>query len=159
MVKLIKNFTYRWSVSSDSNFKFQFYFLLQEFNKINNLEFQNPIYNPLASTSKKVFTPQINNISMMMPSSPLLYQWNDIPKGLICNQTNKDTICPPNQSEYCSCIHVLEIGLNELVELVIIDEGFTYQSNHPMHLHGHEFAVIGIEKVGILINYIIITIF
>jgi FtsP/CotA-like multicopper oxidase with cupredoxin domain len=127
----------------------------QEFNKINNVEFQNPLYYPLTASSKKIFTPQINNISMMMPSSPLLYQWNDIPKGLICNQTNKNTVCPPNQSDYCSCIHVLEINLNELVELVIVDEGFTYQSNHPMHLHGYEFAVIGIEKVVVELLFVI----
>lgn len=60
---------------------------------------------------------------------------------------NKEKICPSNTTQYCSCVHVIELNLNDLVELVVVDEGFTFQSNHPMHLHGFRFAVIGIEKV------------
>jgi L-ascorbate oxidase len=70
-----------------------------------------------------------------------------VDKDMICNQTNKDQVCPLSESDYCSCIHVLELELNDLVELIIVDEGFTFQSNHPMHLHGHSFAVIGVNKV------------
>jgi L-ascorbate oxidase len=52
-----------------------------------------------------------------------------------------------DKSIHCSCIHVLELELNDLVELIVIDEAFTHVSNHPMHLHGHSYAVIGMDKV------------
>lgn len=49
--------------------------------------------------------------------------------------------------EYCECVHLLKVGLGDTVELVMIDEGQTYNANHPMHLHGHYFRVIGMDKV------------
>jgi hypothetical protein len=55
--------------------------LAMEFNKIDNPEFQNPLYYSLAMTpTTRIFTPQINGISMMMPPFPTLLQWDDIPK-------------------------------------------------------------------------------
>ena len=55
-----------------------------DFNKINNPEFNNENLYPLSSmqSNKRVplFTPQINNISMQMPSMPILYQWDQIPQ-------------------------------------------------------------------------------
>jgi hypothetical protein len=35
--------------------------------------------------------------------------------------------------EYCECVHLLKVGLGETIELVMIDEGQTYNANHPMH--------------------------
>lgn len=32
--------------------------------------------------------------------------------------------------------------------MILIDKGFAYDANHPFHLHGHSFRVIGMEKVG-----------
>ena len=29
----------------------------------------------------------------------------------------------------------------------MVDQGFTFQSNHPMHLHGTSFAVLAINKL------------
>jgi L-ascorbate oxidase len=66
---------------------------------------------------------------------------------MVCNDSTKSAICPDNKA-YCSCIYTFQLDLNDLVELVIVDEGFTYQTNHPMHLHGHPFAVIGVEKLN-----------
>jgi FtsP/CotA-like multicopper oxidase with cupredoxin domain len=45
-------------------------------------------------------------------------------------------------------VHVLKVGLGDTVELVLIDEGYTYSANHPMHLHGNYFRVIGMDKVS-----------
>jgi L-ascorbate oxidase len=60
------------------------YYLSMEFNKINNPEFENEKYyslNMLNDTNRQLlFTPQINNISMHMPSIPLLYKWDTISK-------------------------------------------------------------------------------
>lgn len=62
------------------------YYLAMDFNKINNPEFNNEHFyslNMVTSLKRQpLYTPQINNISMHLPSFPLLYKWNDIPKVL-----------------------------------------------------------------------------
>jgi hypothetical protein len=65
----------------------------------------------------------------------------------MCNEVNSSTNCAPDKA-YCSCLYTYEFDLNEVVEFVIVDEGFTFQPNHPMHLHGHRYVVLGIEKVS-----------
>jgi len=63
------------------------YYLSMEFNKINNPEFENEKYYSLNmlndSNRQLLFTPQINNISLHMPSIPLLYKWDTISKVFI----------------------------------------------------------------------------
>ncbi|XP_071124881.1 uncharacterized protein [Mytilus edulis] len=93
------------------------------------------------------YTPQINHISNILPPSPVLSQFNDIPKELLCNPEtlNKTTDCT---KEYCECVHVQKVSLGDTVELVLIDEGHTYDANHPMHLHGNYFRVVGMDRLG-----------
>lgn len=93
----------------------------------------------------------INSISLETPDFPVLYDWESVPRSKMCNEQHKTQVCPANQT-YCSCIYTYEFNLNEVVEFVIVDEGFTYQSNHPMHLHGHKYAVLGIDKVNLQMN-------
>ena len=38
--------------------------------------------------------------------------------------------------------------MGDVVEFVIVDQGFTYQSNHPMHLHGSHYAVLAVGKLN-----------
>lgn len=38
--------------------------------------------------------------------------------------------------------------MNAVVELIIIDEGFSYDANHPVHLHGYAFRVVAMERMG-----------
>ena len=52
---------------------------------------------------------------------------------MVCNDTDKHLKCK-NNSDYCSCIYTLEFNLGDVVEFVVVDQGFTFQSNHPMHL-------------------------
>ncbi len=58
------------------------YYLSMEFNRINNDEFMDPTLYPLNIVMQfkrtPLYTPQINNISMMMPSAPVLYNWKNI---------------------------------------------------------------------------------
>lgn len=60
------------------------FYIALEFNKMNNPEFQNEIFYSMnllkKNNRRQSFTPQFNNISMVMPSSPLLYEWNKISK-------------------------------------------------------------------------------
>ena len=66
---------------------------------------------------------------------------------MICNYFNKNESCSPND-QYCSCIYTLAFDLGDIVEFVIVDQGFTYQSNHPMHLHGSSYAVLAVNKLS-----------
>jgi len=51
--------------------------------------------------------------------------------------------------EYCECVYRLKVAVNDVVELVVIDEGVTFNANHPMHLHGHSFHVVGMDRVSL----------
>ena len=61
-----------------------------------------------------------------------------------CDETTVGKNC---SKEFCECTHRLKVKLGEVVELVLVDEGNTTESNHPMHLHGHTFRVVAMEKV------------
>ena len=62
----------------------QTFYLGMEFNKIDNAEVYNQKYYPLnltlSSGRTPFYTPQINGISSTLPSSPILYDWNNVPK-------------------------------------------------------------------------------
>lgn len=90
----------------------------------------------------KLRTPQINNISLKLPSSPLLSQGKD---AEFCDEESlKDTDC--QGEENCACTHLLQVNLGDVVELVLIDEGFAYDVSHPFHIHGHNFYVVSMER-------------
>ena len=42
-----------------------------------------------------------------------------------------------SDEKFCHCTYVLEVELGDLVEFVLIDEGYAYDVSHPFHLHGH----------------------
>lgn len=67
----------------------------------------------------RLYTPQINHISLRMPPSPLLSQLEDVPVGVVCNES---TVANCNET-FCDCTYTLDIPLGSLVELVLIDEG------------------------------------
>ncbi|KAJ8669742.1 hypothetical protein QAD02_001001 [Eretmocerus hayati] len=92
----------------------------------------------------KVGTPQLNHISMKMPTFPLMSQTELIDSSSFCNSSTV-TGCETN---YCNCPHVLQVKLGSVVELVLVDEGVPYDANHPFHLHGHDFRVLAMERLG-----------
>ncbi|KAL1506103.1 hypothetical protein ABEB36_005531 [Hypothenemus hampei] len=123
---------------------YQFY-LAYDFYTIDNKHFYGPGYE-FRNVSARVLTPQINHISMKMPNFPLLSQRNEVPKNMFCTE---ETVKGENCSKtYCECPHVYQIPVNSLVELIIVDEGFAYNANHPLHLHGYSFRVVAMERVG-----------
>lgn len=91
------------------------------------------------------FTQQINHISTVFPPAPAQTQYSDIPSDLFCNEDSLKANCT---SEFCQCFHVIEIGLGEVVEIFLVDEGATFNTNHPFHLHGNYFRVIGLDKLN-----------
>nr|BAJ06132.1 laccase 1 isoform G [Nephotettix cincticeps] len=93
---------------------------------------------------ERVYTPQFNDISMKFPHFPLLSQYNNI---------NQDTFCDHQKlsncnSTFCQCTNIVNVPLGNVVEIIIIDKGVTYNANHPFHLHGHPFRVIGMDRLG-----------
>ncbi|GFR76640.1 laccase-4-like, partial [Elysia marginata] len=50
--------------------------------------------------------------------------------------------------EWCSCLHKLDVSLGDLVELIVVDQGVTFNANHPMHLHGFKFRAVALDKLN-----------
>lgn len=82
---------------------------------------------------------------MKLPSSPLLLARP--PSDDFCNTTNIAAVCKEDTG-YCQCSHVLSVKLNSIVEVIIVDEGVTFDANHPFHLHGHYFRVVGMRRLN-----------
>ena len=61
------------------------FYLSMDFNRIDNYRFHDPTYYPMQSydgyeLKSELLTPQINFISNVLPPSPVLTQYGDIPK-------------------------------------------------------------------------------
>ncbi|XP_069128829.1 uncharacterized protein [Argopecten irradians] len=125
------------------------FYLSMGFNRVDNFNFYTgPDYDPVGVTKEDyvpLLTPQINHISTTLPPSPPLTQFHDIPKDTFCNA---DTVNKNCSQEYCECVYTLKVDLNDTVELIIIDEGRIWDANHPMHLHGNKFRVVGMDKLN-----------
>ncbi len=115
----------------------------------------------------KLRTPQINNFTLKVawevnlqkfhypivefffqfPVSPLLSQESDIDSAHFCDSSDFQ---PPRADcggeDFCECYHVLRVNLDDIVELVLIDEGFAYDVSHPFHVHGTNFFVVAMER-------------
>lgn len=95
----------------------------------------------------KIFTPQINHITMKMPSTPAM-----LAKGLLdstfCNESSLAAQGVNCKETFCECTHVLQIPLKSVVEMILIDEGVTYDANHMFHMHGNYFHVVGMDRLG-----------
>ncbi|XP_071451368.1 uncharacterized protein [Hetaerina americana] len=111
-------------------------------------------YNEVLDDRQRLQTPQLNHISLKIPNFPILTQRNllevdgiDYPE--FCNQTSlaaEGKLC--SSKDFCHCTHLLRVPLGAVVELILIDEGVAYDANHPFHLHGHAFRVLGMGRVS-----------
>lgn len=95
----------------------------------------------LIPTKGAMFAGYINNITSMRSPSPLISQINEIPPHLFCVD-----LIPKSHTE---CIHLIDIPLGAVVELVMVDGIGSINSTlaHPMHLHGYDMYVIDIGKM------------
>lgn len=101
----------------------------------------------MTDVSKQFIGPQLNRISMKMPSSPLLSARDTLDESKFCNESSLAHRNIDCTVEFCECSHVLQVPLNATVEMVLVDEGFRYDANHPFHLHGHAFKVVAMERL------------
>ncbi|KAK3090802.1 hypothetical protein FSP39_014772 [Pinctada imbricata] len=122
------------------------FYLRMDFYRIDNYRFHDPDLYPLESVvGTELLTPQINYITTILPPAPVLTQLNDVPKELFCNE---DTVNKNCTEEFCECVHVLKVDLNDVVEFIVVDEGKIWDANHPMHLHGYSYRVIGMDRLN-----------
>ncbi|XP_059618869.1 uncharacterized protein LOC132263226 [Phlebotomus argentipes] len=135
-------------LQKEADFKFYIYY---DFYRKNNTNFHMPGlygFDEVLHTQQRVYTPQLNHISMKLPSYPLLSARHLADDTQFCNSStlaNQGINC---KTEFCECTHVIQVPLNAIVEMVLIDEGVTYDANHPFHLHGSGFHVIGMERLA-----------
>ncbi|XP_015589578.1 L-ascorbate oxidase isoform X2 [Cephus cinctus] len=124
----------------------QFYISYDFYNKDNPHFHRKNLYgfHQVHDNQQRLFTPQLNHITMKLPPFPLLSQRDSIGAEQFCNESTVQDC----DKDFCVCTHVLQVKLGNVVELVLVDKGFTYDANHPFHLHGHRFRVVAMEKVG-----------
>jgi len=93
----------------------------------------------------KLRTPQINNITLTTPVSPLLTQFTELDPNMICNSAtlNQKKHC---KGGFCHCYHIEKIELGDTVDMFLIDEGLPWDVTHPFHLHGMHFQVLAQER-------------
>lgn len=76
-----------------------------------NIIFNLVIFNSFAVTDnrQRVLTPQLNHISMKMPSTPLLLERDSTDTSNFCNKTSlSSSNCVDS---YCECTHVLNVSM------------------------------------------------
>lgn len=124
---------------------YQFYVAYDFYAKNNSHFHRMPYYGfyQVPEKTNRLYTPQLNHISMKLPSSPLM-----MARPSLDNFCNSSSISESCKEGYCECSHVLAVKLNSVVELIIVDEGVTFDANHPFHLHGHSFRVVGLRRLA-----------
>ncbi|XP_059140381.1 uncharacterized protein LOC131928383 [Physella acuta] len=120
------------------------FYLAIDFVPIDNLRAHHLQFYPF-NASSKFYSPQINFITSEMPQSPPLTQFDDVPQSEYCNAETVQKQCT---KEWCACVHMYQVALGDLVELVIVDEGKPAHAYHPLHLHGHRFRVVAMDRLG-----------
>ncbi|XP_065577924.1 uncharacterized protein LOC136038621 isoform X2 [Artemia franciscana] len=117
-----------------------------DFYMTNNLNFHDPDHYPvhLVPGKFKMFTPQINHITLKMPPVPPLSQPNEVDPSIFCNENTVNNCT----EEFCECVYAHTIPIGSLVELIFIDEAQMFESSHPFHLHGYSFRVVAMERLN-----------
>ncbi|XP_050459859.1 uncharacterized protein LOC126855865 isoform X3 [Cataglyphis hispanica] len=133
-------------VSNTKEPDYQFYISYDFYAKDNPHFHRKNLYgfHQVKDTKQRLFTPQLNHISMKLPPFPLLPERNLIKPNQFCNSSTVEGC----ETDYCACTHVLQVKINSVVELLLIDEGVPYDANHPFHLHGYQFRVVAMKKIG-----------
>nr|KAG5690957.1 hypothetical protein BaRGS_027276 [Batillaria attramentaria] len=88
----------------------------------------------------------INNISNILPTSPVLTQHKDLDPAVFCNSSTDNTRCV---TEFCECTHRLLVTQGQVVELVIYNANTAHGFTHPLHLHGHSFRVVAVDRLDV----------
>ncbi|KAF6212859.1 hypothetical protein GE061_010569 [Apolygus lucorum] len=88
---------------------------------------------------------QFNNVTFKFPGPEFM---NYLATGRVaegyelslCNETTKMKYCT---GDYCACTLTEKIPTGSLVEMVLVDISWERKQDHPIHLHGYTFHVVG----------------
>lgn len=70
------------------------------------------------------YIPQINHISMKMPSFPVLTEPEYITNSTFCTEADLENC----EEKFCFCTYTIQLPLHKVVEILFIDEGKFYFS-------------------------------
>ncbi|XP_055857102.1 uncharacterized protein LOC129919980 [Episyrphus balteatus] len=122
----------------DYKFTFRFYNYVfpveQGFIPGKYVRFDNPEADVIASGV-------VNNMSLIFPPQTILTQYNEVNKSQMCDGFNFPARC--KGQETCNCINMVKVKTGAKVEMTLIDDALVPDLNHPWHLHGSEFFVVG----------------
>ena len=123
------------------------FYMATDLYALDNSKYHDPDLYPFEEGigGNRIYAPLINNFSLKATASPLLSQESEIDPFDLCTSPRfmqKDC----GGKDLCECLHIISVGLGDVVELVLIDEGFAFDVTHPFHLHGHGFFVVGMER-------------
>lgn len=119
------------------------YYLAFEMRRINNAHFYSRIHYDfnLMGEDQQIPSPQVNNLTFMPQAAPLLLNRGEHDHKM-CNAETPFSSRNCNE-DFCECLHMYKIPLGSVVDMVLIDEGQHGDENHPIHLHGEYFYVLG----------------
>ncbi|XP_046680737.1 laccase-2-like [Homalodisca vitripennis] len=115
---------------------FGFYFFTDEelYNSGQYHRFLQSPFDPVGST--------VNGVVNMFPPSPILSQFSDVPKNIICPAQGfrADTW----NRQHRECVNVMKVPANSVVEIVAIDIANHDPAgiSHAIHLHGYDMYVL-----------------
>ncbi|XP_071494140.1 uncharacterized protein [Diadema antillarum] len=126
------------------------HYIAFDFYKVNNYNFHDPILYPIEdiSSTHHLYSPQLNHVSFKFAPAPPLTQSADIPAEDLCEASDVLNMAERCTEEYCECTHVITVQLGQTVELILIDEGVTFDASHPFHMHGYSFHVVGQDRLN-----------
>ncbi|XP_018023905.1 laccase-10-like isoform X3 [Hyalella azteca] len=88
----------------------------------------------------RVPSPQINNLTFRAPPFPLLLTPAQPSQESLCNTQASPTHC---HRDLCQCLHVIDVPLLQVVDIVLIDAGGVSNHGQSVHMHGNAFRVVG----------------
>ncbi|XP_055923912.1 uncharacterized protein LOC129954192 [Eupeodes corollae] len=83
----------------------------------------------------------VNNISLIFPATPILTQYSEVDKSQFCARSHCPEKCDGEFTR--ECIHIIKVKTNSIVEMALHDEANVNGLDHPFHLHGYRFLVMG----------------
>ncbi|OWF53933.1 L-ascorbate oxidase-like [Mizuhopecten yessoensis] len=96
--------------------------------------FQELFLNFVYARSRTPISAAVNNKGFVRPSVPL--QTYPVGDGVF-------TECPEHCDKYCTCTHVIKLGMGNTVQLVLLNMNDSpYGLTHPIHIHGHHAHII-----------------
>lgn len=79
----------------------------------------------------RVFTPQLNHISLNLPHFPLLSGRDRLKQDALCNETSLQANGTDCNKEFCECTHVVRVPLGGVLEIVLVDQGASAELYDP----------------------------